>query len=64
MMKLTDKDYRIILYALTVVSNWNGRYAEDAAFLAEKFRWLHSPITNNKQLFNILNYGKKEAYKG
>ena len=58
-MFLTNKDYRIILYALTVVANWHGRYADEAAFLADKFRWMKSPITSNKQLLNFLNYGKK-----
>jgi len=63
-MNLTNKDLRVILYALTCVANWQGRFAEEAALLADKFRWLKSPITSNKQLLNILNYGKKEAYKG
>ena len=52
-MFLTNKDYRIILYALTVVANWHGRYADEAAFLADKFRWMKSPITSNKQLLNF-----------
>lgn len=58
-MNLTNKDYRIILYALTVVANWHGRFAEEAAFLVDKFRWIKSPITSNKQLLNILNYERK-----
>lgn len=45
-MKLTDKDFRIILYSLTVVANWNGRFAEDAAWLATKLRWLNKPYTS------------------
>ena len=49
MLVLTPKDLRVILYALTVVKNYGGRFSEDADFLVEKLRWLRNPITTFSQ---------------
>lgn len=49
MLGLTHKDIRVILYALTVVKNWHGRFEYEAEFLADKIRWLSNPITTFSQ---------------
>lgn len=58
-MMLSDKDIRVILYALTVVKNYHGRFEYEAEFLADKIRWLNKPYISFSQFKTLKNHGKK-----